>query len=218
MSTLITDHTFGARAIFPVIALPGFVYGFARLGNRVECPGKFSGVNIKGADHATWANGGIFRKLRAGNDEIAINGGRRSDGVILTRAAVFNAIAQVNRALISEIGAGLASCGVQRDQMTVIGAKKYAAIARVGALPIGDAAMLVKMAWPVMSRLRIELPNFLTGRGVERNDTICRRRKIKPIFDDKWSGFEMVECDDEWCCAAPAALRQCDTPTRFSAD
>ena len=78
----------------------------------------------------------------------------------------------------------------RRDQMTVIGAKKYAAIARVGALPIGHASVLMKMAWPVMARLRIELPNFFTGRGVERNDTICRRRKIKPIFDDKWSGFK----------------------------
>src|SRR2546422_3515495 len=80
-STLVVDshdrpHV-GSRAVFPGITFPGVVSQFARSGDGVESPDRFSRPDIKGANISTGPFRRYFLDFRSCDDQVFVNGGRR---------------------------------------------------------------------------------------------------------------------------------------------
>src|SRR4029077_5900143 len=79
---------------------------------------------------------------------------------------------------------------IKSNQPAIKSSKENAPVHSVPTFPIGNASMLIVAPRLSALSLRIELPDLSPGLGVERNDAIRWRRKIKNAVHDQRRRFE----------------------------
>ena len=104
----------GTGAIFPAFALPGVVSEFTGLGDGVESPDFFAGLDVEGANVAG-STGLSFAVDDGDDDEVLVDHGGGGASELNLGQVLVDAVAKFDDALVAELGVGEAGFGVEGD-------------------------------------------------------------------------------------------------------
>src|SRR6185437_1842002 len=170
------------RTVLPLTVLPRIVVLFSGLGQGVECPDKFAGPHVEGADVAVCAEGRFLTGKTARDDEVLIDRRRGPYAPGLVFGCDHLSGPQVDHALIAESGNRLAGLGVQRNQPSVERAEDDCGGKALCARPVAYAAHSNRMSAVVG-------PEFFSGFGIQGDYLAVAGRHIKNAIDDQRNRF-----------------------------
>ncbi len=181
-------------------AAPGRVFAFRRRrrgigGERVPAPAKSARAGVVSAHNASGhVHSMIVVDGGADDDQVVNDGGRGSH--VVPAGVVLQDVVEADLALLSEVGAGRAGCGIHRDEASVLCGLEDAAKARLvlgasGVEPGGNAAIDEAVAIVAIEvDLRIVGPALLSGFGVEGDDAVESGGEVESAVNEKGGGLE----------------------------
>ena len=117
--------------------------------------------------------------MRAGDDDILVNDGRRGEPETGVLQPVERAGLHIHDAFVAEAGNRLAGLGVQREQLAAGSAEED----RRGRILV--AGPVFQTAHGGCAILHVVGPDFLGGLRFQRDDAVVRRGQVHDAFDDQ---------------------------------
>src|SRR6267154_4787056 len=187
----------------PGIACSSVRIGDVGPGDGIPGPAHFAGASVQCADDAaTNVYFPVIGDGRTGNHQIVGDGGSGGD---LITAAPFGSGGgvggEIEDASGSKISARLAGLCVEGDEARIESAEENTQSARLaglgfGVAPCGDAA---RGYFRIVTRevyVRIEIPNFFAGSGIERENFVVGRSEKEFVVEEDGSGFKRRFTDE----------------------